>query len=372
MQGTLRYYSEVKARTGSRDNEFFDFFPREGPTGGRVVLMGVWCYANWQVDITGAAEEGEDFARIFGRIQIETRQGVKRWNLTGAQTRIASYAFCGPEKYSENADTGASETNLTGTTAIYVPLAKPLVHTPDDFALPGDEFGKVIITDCAAADLDIGSCDATIDSVDYYLILDAVEEHDLQLHCTDVVKADLMTSTSEGVISVMGKLHDLIFWAAGAAGGASLANLTDVRIDEPAGVLPTSKRTELLREYRWKRGVGSNLNGTIGGEVRSDPFTAGKAVYAIVSTKNTSAWAGPYMDRLKINMTNSVSSVYAITRTVKPRPKSEANAVAAAYGLKSADQLSVKTDKKTQRSLSDWPKPLHPYLRLKAPLRAAA
>lgn len=369
MQGNLRYYSEKKSWSASKDVEFFDFIPREGPTGGRVVIDGFWVYGDWQIDNATLASEGEDFARIFGRIQVVQRDGLLRWNLPGDASRIACYGLLGPTRVGENADTSTSETNLTGTTALYIPMSKPLVHTADDFALPNDTFAKVVVQGMSASDLDISTSDVTLDSVDYYIVADCHEEHDLQFHCIDVVKMDELTSTTEGVISVNGKMHDLYLHARGASGGASLANLTDVRIDEPRGLLQTSKRTELTREYRFKRQCANNLNSTMGGELRADPFANSKACAVIISDERTSSFVGAYADRVKLNLTNSVASLRAITRTVKPRSAESLNAVAAAYGLKRVEQLTVKTNKKSKRNLGDWDRQHWPYLRLKAPLR---
>ena len=371
--GLLRYYSEAKSWSGTSqgDREFFDFVPREGPNMGRVVIDGFWVYASYDITVATAVIQGEDLARVFGQIIVEKRDGMKRWNLPGDATRIATYAFLGADRFSESADVAVASNN-TGLYGLYVPMSKPLIHTPEDFALPADEFGKVVIRDVPPADLDIGTSDATIVSITYYVVVDAHEEFDLQFHCDDVVKADLFTSTSETVLQCGGKLQDLLIFARGASGGASLANFTNVRIDEPRGLLQQSLRTELQREYRFKRRAVNNLNSTMGGEVRADPFANNQALAVLLHDERTSAWDGQFVDRLKLNMTNSVASCYAITRTHKPHSKDVIRDVAAAYGLAQAEQLGVKTKAKTKTSIMDWPPGLRPYLPLKAPLRRAA
>jgi hypothetical protein len=369
VQGDLQYYSEKKSWSAGTDVEFFDFVPRQGPGGGRIVIDGFRCIATWQIDVATALREGEDMPRIFGRIQVVQRDGVVRWNAPGDASRILSYQFLGPSMVSENADTGATETNLTGTTELYIPMSKPLIHTPEDTALPADSFAKVIVQGMSSSDLNLGTSVVTFDAGTYYIIADCHEEHDLQFHCVDVVKVDELTSTTEGVISVGGKVHDMTLWARGAAGGASLANLTSVRIDEPAGMLQTSLRTELVTRYRYKRGSAANLNSTVGSEVRSDPFTNSKACGVIVSDKRTSTFSGAYADRIKLNLDNSVSSLRVLTRTMKPRSLESMNQIAAQYGLRSVEQITVKTDKKTRRNLADWDRRDWPYLPFKAPLQ---
>lgn len=369
MQGTLDHKSEVKAWSDGKEVEFFDWIPPEGPTGGRMVVHGFRLIADWQIDVATALAQGEDFPRLFTRVMVVQRDGVVRWNLTGDESRIACYGLLGPRRVSENADTGASETNLTGTTELYIPMSKPLVHTGEDFALGVESFGKVVIQGCGAAALDIGSSDVTIDSINYYVIADCSEEHDLQFKCVDTVKADELTSTGEGVISVGGKIHDLYLHKRGASGATALTNLTDIRIDEPRGMLPLSKKTELVRKYRWKRGCASNLNSTMGGEVRADPFVTGGACPVFISDERTSAWSGPYADRVKLTLTNTEASLKAITRTVKPRSPESANQLAARYGVRAQEQIVVKTAKKTKRALGDWPREMRPYLALKTTLR---
>lgn len=371
MQGDLTYYSERKASTGPGDMEFFGFVPRQGPNGGRVVIDGFRVVVEWDIDVATAAAEGEDFARLFGNVQVVQRDGLVRWNLSGDRTRAACFALLGPQRMTDNADTGSSENDLTGRTELYVPMSKPWVHTEDDTALPVDNFAKVIIAGVTLATvLDIGSSAVTVNSLTYFVIADCHEDLDLQFYCVDVVKADLHTSTSETVISVGGKVHDLLLHATGAGGGASLSNLTNVRIDEPAGMLQTMTRLELESKYRYKRLAGAS-SATVGGERYSDPFVNDKACAVILSDKRTSSWSGAYAERLKLNLSNSVSSIYSITRTMKPRSIESMNQIAAQYGVNRIEQITVKTDKKSKRTLGEWPRHLWPYLRFKAPLSAS-
>jgi hypothetical protein len=273
----------------------------------------------------------------------------------------------GADAVPEQADVPAAN-NGTGLYALPIPMAKPLVHSPEDFSLPADEFRKIIVQMMTAGALDIGSSVVTVDTISYYVVAECHEEHDLVFHAKDTVKADLLQGLTEGTFQVNGKIHDLILHANGASGGAALTNFTDIRIDEPAGMLQVSKKTELLQEYQVKRRSAKNLNSTIGSAIRSDPFLTNQASYVIASDKRTSCWEGKYIDRCKVNLTNSVASLYAITRAVVPMNPEQRQQIAAAYGLQSAESLVVKTDKKTSRALGQWPKKLRPYMPLKASL----
>src|SRR5688500_2645889 len=99
-----QYKSEVKTWNASGgDNYFFDWIPREGPNGGRNMIDGFQLVVDGQVDVATAVIQGEDLARMWGRILVEQVDGVKRWNLPGDASRVASYLLAGPDRYSEHA-----------------------------------------------------------------------------------------------------------------------------------------------------------------------------------------------------------------------------------------------------------------------------
>ncbi len=365
----LRYYSEKKSRVSGSNLEFFDFVPREGPTGGRVVIDGFYVYCDTQFDITVQTQEGEDQARFIANARVEEMDGTVRWNLPGDASRIMAYLLLGADKVTEQADIAVANNN-TQLLVMYIPMTKPLTHSPEDFALPADEFRKFVVQCYTDAGIATAGTTYATDSATYYIVADCHEEHDLQFHCKDEVKMDELTSTTEGKVAINGLLHDLVLHAAGSSGGAALTNLTDVRIDTE-NLLEVSTKKELLAEYRHRRGVAANLNSTMGGEVRADPFAVGKACPVLFSDHRTSAWAGKFLRQIKINLTNSVASLRAITRVVKPAQPQTRNAIASAYGVTDMAAVTVKTDKKTKRGLHEWPAPLRPYLPLKAPLRKA-
>jgi hypothetical protein len=371
--GLLRFYSKTVAWSGrASDHPINEFVPKEGPNGGRVICDKMHVYAACVVSNTGATNEAEDVHRILKNLVITTAQGVQRWNLNGDASRVALYQYEGPDAFPEVADISSSASGLALLVHQAIPFTKRYIHTPDDFALPADEFGEVIITGPSATELDIGSADATLTSISFYCVAECHEDLDLQFYCTDVVKQDTFQTLTEATAKLGGKLHDLSFHAVGASGGASLANLTSVRIDQPMGLMVISTTAELLKEYRVKRKVANNLNSTAGGELRMDPFAVGAAIPVFVADDRTSCWEGPYIDELKVNMVNSVASVRMISRTAKPRDMGAALRVAAAYGLKGDNALVVKTKSKTKRSLSAWPEHLRNYLRLKANLQRRA
>jgi len=364
----VEFKSEVKAWSSAGGSAyFFDWIPREGPNGGRIVIDGFWVHADIQVDNSAAAiAQGEDFARAFNRIIVEQVDGKKRWNLPGDSSRVASYGLEGPERYTETADVATSANNTAADTAIYVPMSKRHTHTPEDFALPVDLFKQLVVEYPGANVFDIGTTDISIDFINYYVIAECHEELDLVIHCEDEVAQTDMTSTTEGRIVTGGKLHDLFLHATGASGGASLANLTDVRIDE-LGIPPFLRVPDLEYIYRRKRNLGANLNSTMGGEVRSDPFVTDQACAVLLADGDTSFYEGPVLSSVRVVMTNTVSALRAIHRIVTPASAMVRNRTSAMYKVPPG-AFRVKAASKTMREVEKWPKPLRPFLPLKAPL----
>lgn len=363
------YKSEVKAWNSSGGSApFFDWIPRRGPNGGRNIIKGFWVHADMQVDTAaGATAQGEDFARVFSRIVVTQTDGKKRWNLNGDQSRIMSIALNGIDRYTDAADIAVSQSNVASDVAIYIPMAKRFTVRPEDFALPVDNFKDLVIDFASSTVFNIGAVVvSSIDSLNFYVIADCYEELDLQIHCEDEVSATLMTSTTEGRIVVGGKLHDLVLHAQGASGGASLANLTDVRIDE-LNMPPFLRTPDLEMVYRNARNNGANLNATVGGEVRCDPFGTDQAAAVLLSDDRTSCWDGPVLPTASVKMTNTVASLSALHRIVTPASPSIRNQTSALYKV-DPRAFVVKAEGKTRRSIAEWPRDIRPYLPLKAPL----
>ncbi len=361
-----QYKSEVKTWSSSGgDQYFFDWIPREGPNGGRNMIDGFQLVVDGQVDVTTAVIQGEDLARMWGRILVEQTDGVKRWNLPGDASRVMSYLLAGPDKYSEHADVAAS-TNQAADPTLWIPMAKPYTRDPQDFALPVDMFKHLVITNMPSTDLNIGTSVVTVDSISYYVIAEVHEELEVRIPCVDEIAMTELTTATEGRLSINGKLHDLTLHARGASGGASLANLTDVRIDELA-MPPFTRVPDLEAAYRRSRNIGSNSNATIGNEVYSDPHVTDQAAAVLVADEETSFYEGPVLSSVKLNLTNSVASLRAIHRTIIPASQTHRARVSAAYGLQPAN-FRVKTAAKSKQHPKDWPEELRPFLPLKAPL----
>lgn len=361
----LRYYSEQKNYAANNGQlPFQDFVPREGPNGGRVVIRGFTVYAVSQIDISVQTQEGEDMANVIANVKVESANGRLRWNAPGDASRIMSYLLDGADRYTEHADIAAGNNNAS-IVRMYIPMRKRFTKNPDDWAMPADMFRKLVITSPTAASWATSGTTLAIDSLYFYVIAECYEEFDLQFHCEDYVSVQDFESLTQGKFSIDGKLHELAFHAAGASGGAALAGCTDVRIDTK-NLLDLTLTSELLADYRRRRNVGSNLASTMGSAIHADPFVAGKAIPVIYSDEETSCFEGPVLRNIKVNITNDVASLRALTRVVVAPDPATRNAIASAYGVKDWGSVVVKTKSKSSKGLGDWPPTLQPFLPLKA------
>lgn len=359
MQPPMKSKIETRASFGNSETiEWVDVFDRVGPLGGRAVLKGMWAVCKLTGDTTVAPILGEDLARAFGRITITQHDGVQRWNLTGDESRVASYFLNGPERYVEPADAAVAN-DVTHNVCIYIPFRKPHAHTPEDTCLPVDWLQSIRIQTPTIAELSVGGTFA-LDSASYYFLGDYQEDHDVQLYNVDRVYSSVFGNTDEHILPVNGKLHDLVIHKRGTEGGTVLTNFSSIRIDELA-IPPLERSPDLAIEYKRKRSV---LNA-------QDPFLTDRAAAVLLHDAETSIFAGKVLRTAKLGCNNTEANLRAICRVVDKASESIRNQTNAAYGLTPAS-YGVATDAKTKGAITDWPVSMRPFLRLKADLPKAA
>lgn len=348
---TRVYKSAKQAYAAGSALEFHGFIPRFGPMGGRNVIDGFELVCEMtDINVATAAVEGEDAYRVWKRIKVEQQGGIERWNLRGDETRVALYHLEGAERVREHADLAvANDQSLVFST--YIPMSKRFAKRPIDFALPADLLHKVTIECADPSELSLGSAVVTIDSGRYYVMAHCHEEFEVELKVEDVVKSTPFPSTDGVTIKAGGRMQDLVLFARGANGGASLSNLTDVRVEELIP-LALTRDPELQRPFLRDRFNTANST-TDGGTIRNDPTAANLAAPVLYCDADCSPFDGPIMDDVVVYTTNSVASLIAISRTVKPLSAAVATAVMSAYSLKPSDFL-VKTVGKSKRQAGRW------------------
>jgi hypothetical protein len=358
--------SASQAHVAGSTLRFNTWIPRRGPNGGRAVIDGFELLVEYaDINVATTAVQGADLWRSIRRLQVEQAAGVLRWNLRGDELRTMCYGLEGPHRIREFADTGTTADQAIKL-SFYVPMERRYAVEPRDFSLPAEVLSEVRIECADVAELDDDGGTVTIDSLSYSVIAWCHEEFAIRILPHDVIAAMSCPSTSGVTIPVNGRLHDLYFFARGTSGGASLANFTDVRIDQ---LLPIAMRRDpdLLSAYQRDRRNGSNLASADGGQVRQDPFNIGKAVPVLWTTERTSCFDGPLTDQAIVYLTNSVANLLALYRVIKPRDPNVVEAVCQRHGLPES-AFRVKTRGKSKRDRSRWPPEHEAYMPLVAPL----
>jgi hypothetical protein len=345
---------------------FHSWVPRRGPNGGRLMIDGLELIAAFtDINVATTAIQGADLWRAFKRIQIEQAGGQLRWNLRGDESRTMCYLLEGADRVREFADS-ATTNDQAITVSVYIPLEKQFGVEGRDFSLAAELLSEVRIECADVTELDDSGGTVTIDACNYSIIAWCHEDFTVKVGPTDLVGAVTLPSTAGLTLPVNGRLHELVFFARGTSGGASMANFTDVRIDN---VMPVAmSRVDLLGAYERDRFNADNLDTTDGGRVRQDPVNNSKAVAVLWSTRRTSVFDGPILDQAVVYLTNSVSNVIALYRIVRPRDPAVVAAVEQRHGINPAD-WRVKTAAKTKRGRDRWPAEQEAFLPLVAPLR---
>jgi hypothetical protein len=345
---------------------FHSWVPRRGPNGGRLMIDGLELVAALtDINVATTAIQGADLWRAFKRIQIEQAGGALRWNLRGDESRLMCYLLEGASRVREFADS-ATTNDQSITVSVYIPLEKQFAVEGRDYALAAELLSEVRIECADVTELDDSGGTVTIDAANYYVIAWCHEDFTVKVGPHDVIGAISLPSTAGLTLPVNGRLHELAFFARGTTGGASMANFTDVRIDYLLPVAMT--KADLIGQYERDRKNADNLASADGDRVRMDPFNASKGVPVLWSTDRTSCFDGAILDQAVIYCTNSVSSVIALYRIVKPRDPAVVAAVEQRHGI-SPSEWRVKTAAKTKRSRERWPPEQEAFMPLVSPLR---
>lgn len=348
---SIPYKSPAQSYQSGSALTFSGWVPKRGPNGGRVVIDEFEIIAKpTDVTVAVAAVEGEDLYRFVKKVSVVQQGGRRRYNgVRGDSLRQFLWHHVGQAQ--EYADL-AIAANQSKSYSISVPMAKPDMLDPFDTSMPADVFDLLEIECADTAELGVGGGTVTIDAMQYYVIAWCHEEYSLVLHAEDVVSEHQLKSTSGDTLKIGGRLHDLLLFARGAQGGAAMANLTDVLIDElrPSALLANP---DLTQRWAKTKGVLANLASTSGSQIKNDPVGAGKSVPVIWTGPRTSVYDGVFLSECNLRLTNSVASVIAVTRTMLPKSEQVAAQVMQEYKTPPG-AFRVKTRGKTKRNPAEW------------------
>lgn len=345
------YKSETKSVSAGQLLTMPNWVPEMGPNGGLLKIHHLEIIVtNADINVATAVIQGEDVWRALGtQFVVEQLDGKKRWNMPGDAVRLAVHQYDGPQRVPEFADVAASA-NQSVEWVFQVPLAKRHTFDEGDFAMLAAVFKHVSFVAPTGAFLSLGTSVVTIDQPWNYTIIawcDEAHPGEVPFLSEDECSTTDFSTLTQQRLSVEGRLHDLQLYQAGANGGGSLANLTDVRID---GILPqVMTRAELREAYLYQRLID---NQTFTYEPVADNrvlpvLWAGNRAHG----GKTSAVDEPIVGSCLVRLTNTVANLVAIHRVVTPKSAANAAMIARKFG---AADLHVASAAKTKRNPGAW------------------
>jgi hypothetical protein len=346
--------------------------PLEGPNGGRNVIDYVDVVVQLNLSNDVAVLEGEDVWRAIDYVTVEQADGVRRYNaIPGEYLRHINYLMLGADAVTEYADIADADTQ-TLTWKFRIPFERKFTKRGKDYTLPADIL-KLIEIGCAKVDATGLGCNGNtvaITSGTYQLLVQMHEEFSVEQKVVDMwAVQDFSTSTGFS-FKAGGRLQDLHIVKRGAAGGAAITGLTELRIDRlmPDALLRTP---DILYPYLESRGAAPNdANAADGSMVHNDPAGAGKLIPVLHTDEDTSTFDGRIMDDVVGRVTSgSLSSGQVLYRVVLPRSEQLERAIMAQYNLSEGD-FRLKTEGKTKRRIHEWPESLERFMVRTAPLKS--
>lgn len=335
--------------------ELFDFVPLYGPGGGRVVVDKFIVCITGVITVAAALWNGTDVPRLLSLINVEARDGKQRWNLSGYKSRMMSIVLNGIEEHIEHANVAIGAAQAIDLRLI-IPMTKRKIRRGKDFAMPADLFRKVTLNFASLAGAATGAAVLSAPVLQAYVLAEWHEEHSIEFKAEDVVKSVDFNSNTQAKLALSGAVHDLFVCKEDTtAGGASIAAITDARIDDLG--IPLLTRQDYVASYTVKRQLSNTASGaTPGGERYLEPVRDGKCLPIITSDTETSLWDGRIVENAKIDVGTGLAGLSCVTREVTEKSQANYNAQIARFQI-NPNQLRMKTDGKSRRGLADgWTK----------------
>jgi hypothetical protein len=216
----------------------FDFLPHEGPRGLRLVVHAITieCTGNFD-SVSTAAIQGEDMCGLLKQFRMADRKGPI-FDLPGDQLRAWCRDQIGDQHPEDPADRATSASAVTVTYRHYIPLALPRFDAEGakQFAIPADYFKQVgwVFRLVAAGNTDLQTGGTYVlnasTGVTFRVIMHCAEEFSFATKQRFEVTVQATEDDSRFPIKGIANLPivSLFLHKAGASGGSSMANITDI------------------------------------------------------------------------------------------------------------------------------------------------
>jgi hypothetical protein len=346
------FESEIKDWRPGGTLEFADFVDLRGGTNGRVCVDYYVVHVTGTITVADANYDGRDVCRLLSRIAVESRDGRKRWNLSGFKSRLASIKYNGIENHEEHANIAIGAA-ATVDYRLIIPMTKRFARRPKDFAQPADVFRKIVIECNSYAGATSGSTTLSAADLDVFITAEWHEEDidSVEIKSEDYVSSVDFTSNTQAKLLPTGAVHDLdIVRETSTAGGGLITGITNVRCD--ALGTGTRSRSVLKHSYTARRGYAPSGQSATGVERFKEPVRDGQMLPIVTATPETSVWDGALVDQLKVDLGAGAADLSLISREILKKSGENFASQAALFGLSEAE-MRMKTAGKTQRSFSE-------------------
>lgn len=284
------------------------FVPAKGPTGRRNVIDRITAEITYAWTPATANLLGENVPNIVSNLIVNDAAGQRR-NLPGRALRLATIKMLQSHGYREQADiaTGAQ----SGVVRLEIPFAIERAKDGKEFAIPADLMGDIQLTWCGAAGLDYGTSTVTIGATSVVFRAYTHEEESIELKARDLIKDEIMATTTESEHAVNGYLDFVLAYK----DGDELADMSGwtSTIIKPFQLLGEAAAQKLY-EYREDHGAAA--------EETTNPFILATPKAVVVhSTRGDKPKLSdhPLLQSYTLNATNTVASAHIITRAILPR-----------------------------------------------------
>lgn len=346
------FESEIKDWRPGATLEFADFVDLRGGNNGRVCVDYYVVHVTGTITVADLAYDGRDVCRLLSRIAVESRDGRKRWNLSGFKSRLASIKYNGIEYHEEHPNI-AIAAGATVDYRLIIPMTKRHVRRGKDFAQPADVFRKVIIECNSYAGAATATTTLSAADLDVFITAEWHEEDidSVEVKSEDYVSSTDFTTNTQAKLLPSGAIHDLdIVRETTTAGGGLITAITNVRCD--ALGTGTRSRGVLKHSYTARRGYAPSSSSATGGERFKEPVRDGQMLPLVTSTPETSVWDGKLVDQLKVDVGVGAADLSLISREILKKSAENYASQAALFGL-DGGAARIKTANKTKRDFAD-------------------
>lgn len=305
--------SDAKNFIAGKPVKFPPFAPPTGPTGRRTIVEKYVLELTYDLDVTTAQINEENWWKLFANVSLNDAAGPRR-NSSGPGLRHAHIEMVGAKEYQEGGDLGTGA-GQTGTLRLDLPFQPDYSKDGRAYAIHADLMRTLHLTCAPSTALNLGTSVVTINSISIAVRAYCREESwgRVSFKSRDFIGETEMQSLTEQSVEVDGdEKLPLPFMLAYKADDQD----TDMSGWTQHRVLPFMTE-DVTREKQVYDYIADR-----DGVDYLEPVTAAVPKAVVIwrtGGKNPKQNDHPYVDKLTIKATNTVASAMVVYRTLQPR-----------------------------------------------------